>query len=135
MSIQDFASELAHIIKTSLYNVMNMAKFIKNEFPNPDFNEFYKIYANEIHHEMTNLEKAVDFILGYATIDENLEKFDVKKLIEDLFNYSIRDVLDEEKIAYEVDISESVWITYNKKAFEDIMENLITDLTQVICKV
>jgi signal transduction histidine kinase len=106
---------------------MNRAKFIKKEFPNPTLNDLFKVYANDIHHEMHNLEKAVDFILGYATIDENLEKFDIKAVIEDLFNYSIRSVLDKENINYKVTITESVFITYNKKVFEDIIENLITN--------
>ncbi len=140
MSIQDFAAELAHVIKTSLINISNRTKFIQKhlpdfvqkKLPNPRYEGLFKTYANDIDREMGNLDKVTDFILNYATVEDNLETFDVKEAIENVFDYNARSVLDENQINYEVVIERSLSIHYNRKAFEDIIENLISNSVKAL---
>ncbi len=140
MSIQDFAAELAHVIKTSLMNISNRTKFIQKhlpdfvqkKLPNPRYEGLFKTYANDIVREMGNLDKVTDFILNYATVEDNLETFDVKEAIENVFDYNARSVLDENQINYEVVIERSLSIHYNRKAFEDIIENLISNSVKAL---
>jgi signal transduction histidine kinase len=127
MSLQDYASNISHAIRTSLGKVKRMAEFLKINFPNPKFNEFYKIYANIIFDEMAVLLKVTDFMLSYASSDIDFEDFSVKKMLEDLLLDTYSQTFKAEKIKTLVEIKDDFIINANKKFFEDIFQNLIAN--------
>ncbi len=125
-AIQEFSAELAHIILTAVNRVSRYSQFIKNEFPNPDLNTIFKSYAFDIHEQMTSLEKVVTFMLD-VNKKENYEELDLKTLIEGLFEYDYSDILETNNVFPMIEIIDNHTIFYNRKAIEDVFENLITN--------
>ncbi|MFL1013333.1 ATP-binding protein [Flavisericum labens] len=127
MSLQDYAIHISHAIRTSLGKVMRMAEFFKERFPNPSMEEVFIEYASMIHKEMNNLNKVIDFMLSYAGSTIDVTEVSVKDLITNLFNISYIPVFEAEKIKVTIEISDDFSIPTNKKFFEDIFENLISN--------
>lgn len=127
MSLQDYAFEIAHVVRTSLTRITRLAEFIKDEFPNEKYNDLFISYSSSIYDEMTKLDGAVDFLLSYARSNTDFKEINLKTLIERLFTESYSDILKKEKIKYEVEIDRPLIITHNEKFFEDIFENLISN--------
>jgi len=127
MSLQDYASEIAHVVNFSLDRVLADARFLKDEFPNPSRDNDFKISATNIFKEMEALRKAVKFMLSYAKSNTEFEQLNIKLLIEELFNSIHKEQFIKEKIKTLVEINKSLLITHNKRFFEDIFDNLISN--------
>jgi len=126
MSLQEYASEMAHVVRTSFSRILRLTQFFKEEFPNPEFDDIFKVYAYEIHFEVSSLDKAVDFMLSYAKSNTDFEDFDIKKWIEYIFETNRID-LEKQGISTYMNISESLTVNYNKAFFKDIIENLLSN--------
>ncbi|WPQ63411.1 sensor histidine kinase [Chitinophaga sancti] len=127
MSLQDYASNISHAIRTSLGKIKRMAEFIKLNFPNPEYDVYFKQYASLIYDEMDVLLKVTDFMLSYASSGGNFEDFSVKELIENLLLHTYSQAFRSEGIIVEVEIKDDFVINFNKKIFEDIFQNLISN--------
>jgi len=134
MSLQDYASNISHAIRTSLGKVKRMAEFLKLNFPNPKFDEYYKLYADLIFDEMDTLLKVTDFMLSYASSDINFEDFSVKEMIEKLMLNTYEQTFKSEKIKAVVEIKDDFVINANRKFFEDIFQNLIANSIKALQK-
>lgn len=127
LSLQDYASELSHMVKTTIGNIKAMAEFFKTDFPNPAYDDIFKDYAGRIYHEMEKLSVGVRFMLSYASSGSDFETFEVFSLIKNLFNVIYRERFMSEGIKTIVESSQELKITHNRKFFEDIFENLISN--------
>lgn len=127
MSLQDYAIHVSHAVRTALGKVKRMAEFFKERFPDPKLENIFKEYAHLIYNEMVNLNRIVDFMLSYAGSNIDMEDFNIKNHLEDLFNKSYLPVFDAEKIQHLVEIQDNFVLHANKKFFEDIFENLISN--------
>lgn len=127
VSMQEYASLVAHAVRTSIAKVKHLGEFLKVNFPNPQFNEFFKLYATQIYDEMNTLIAVTDFMLSYASVDENFEEFSVKSLIKDLIENQYQSVFNNEGIISTIDMKDEFIIETNKKAFQDIFQNLISN--------
>ncbi|MEQ1552995.1 MAG: sensor histidine kinase [Ferruginibacter sp.] len=127
MSLQDYASNISHAIRTSLGKIKRMAEFFKINFPNAKYDVFFKQYANLIYDEMAVLLKVTDFMLSYASSDIDFEDFSIKELIEELLLENYSQTFKSEKINVIVEIKDDFIINANKKFFEDIFQNLIAN--------
>jgi signal transduction histidine kinase len=125
MSLQDYATELSHVVRTSLSKIIHLAEFFKTDFPNPKLNELFLSYAKGIYEEMIKLDKAVDFMLSYAKSESDFEKISLRELMVSVFK-SFEHILEKEEIKTVVEIDD-LEITHNRKFFEDIIENLISN--------
>jgi len=134
MSLQDYATELAHVVRTSLGKIIHYSEFFKTDFPNPAYEELFLEYAHSIFSEMSNLDKAIDFMLSYARSENDFETFDISSLIKKLLNVSYKHIFDKENIAVQIIANDSLNITHNKKFFEDIFENLITNSVKALAQ-
>ena len=67
LSLQDYAAELSHMVKTTIGNIKGMAEFFKTDFPNPEYDDVFKDYATTIYDEMEKLRIGVKFMLSYAS--------------------------------------------------------------------
>ncbi|OQY03817.1 MAG: hypothetical protein B6I20_04260 [Bacteroidetes bacterium 4572_117] len=124
--IQEFGAELAHIILTSVSKISRNAQFLKNKLPNPKLNDIFKSHSYEIHEQMLSLEKVVKFMLD-VNKKENYEELELKTLIESLFKYDYNDILEKHNIFPMVEMIDAFELFYNRKAIEDVIENLITN--------
>lgn len=127
LSLQDYAAELSHMVKTTIGNIKGMAEFFKTDFPNPEYDDVFKDYATTIYDEMEKLRIGVKFMLSYASSGSDFETFEVFSLIKYLFNVIYKERLDSKGIKTILEYSQGLKITHNRKFFEDIFENLISN--------
>ena len=124
MSLQDYAANMSHAVRTSLGKIKDNAEFFKLHYPNSDLEEFFTRFAIEIYEEMTVLNKVINYMLSYAGSNIPFDEFNVKKLIENLFaEYQFR--FKNEKITPIIEIQDNFIINANKQFFADIFQNLI----------
>ena len=127
LSLQDYAAELSHMVKTTIGNIKSMAEFFYTEFPNSIYDDIFKEYSGLIFSEMEKLSIGVRFMLSYASSGSNFETFEVFSLIKYLFDKVYRQRFEENGIMTILEYTQELQITHNRKFFEDIFENLISN--------
>jgi signal transduction histidine kinase len=131
MSLQDYAVTIAHAVRTSVGKILRMAEFFNDRFPNPTFENQFKTYAIKIYHEMLTLNKVTDFMLSYAGSNLDFQELDIKQLIESLFEvYSF--TFQSEKIETLVEVEQNLILFANRKFFEEIIQNLVSNSIKVL---
>ncbi|MFE3867044.1 sensor histidine kinase [Flavobacterium sp. LS2P90] len=134
MSLQDYAIRLSHAVRTSLGKTKRMAEFFKNKFPNARFDDVFKEYALLIYDEMETLNKVIDFMLSYAGSNIDFEDFSIKKMLNDLFFRSYKQTFLSEKITALIEFEDDLIINANKKFFEDIFQNFVSNSIKALEK-
>lgn len=127
VSMQEYASLVAHAVRTSIAKVKHFGEFFKLRFPDPRFENLFKEYAISIYDEMNTLISVTDFMLSYASADKDYEEFNISDLIRDLLQNAYENIFSNEKINLEIDIRDDFIIDTNKKAFQDIFQNLVSN--------
>lgn len=127
MSLQDYAVRISHSVRTSLGKIKRMAEFFKRNFPNAQYDGLFKEYAALIFEEMNTLNKVIDFMLSYAGSNVDFEEFSVKSLIENLLFVSYKQTFIDENISVIVEIRDEFVIDANRKFFQDIIQNLVSN--------
>jgi signal transduction histidine kinase len=127
MSLQDYAANVAHAVRTSLSAVKEYADFFKQKFPNSKYDDLFMKYAIFIFEEMQKMDKAIDFMLSYAGSNNIPEDFNLKELLMDLLTIHYKPRFEKENIRAEVLIKENVPINANKQFITDIFQNLIAN--------
>ncbi len=127
ISMQEYASMIAHAVRTSIAKVKHLGEFIKENYPNPKFDKYYTMYAVSIYNEMNTLISVTDFMLSFANIDESFEEFNISELITDLLKNQYENLFSLENISLEIDIKDNFLIETNKKSFQDIFQNLVSN--------
>ncbi|MCL2246955.1 MAG: ATP-binding protein [Lentimicrobiaceae bacterium] len=129
VSLQTYAGMLSHITRTSLGKIKRKAEYLHKHFPDPRWNNSneYLLYSAQIYDEMNRLDKAVDFMLKYAKDDQNFEDIDVKQIIENQMLNIYADIFSKEHIKPIVEVNGHLFLYYNQKSFEDIIDNLISN--------
>lgn len=125
MSLQEYAGEIAHLVRTSIAKISRYVQFFYEEYPNPKYDRLYSKYAKSIHEEMTSLNRALDFMLSYTKSNIDFESLNVKNLLEDLLYVVYIEELDKNHIEVSIDIDKEIEIFHNRRFFEDIFQNLI----------
>lgn len=131
MSLQDYAANMSHAVRTSLGRIKDKAEFFKIYYPEPSLEDFFKLYSIEIYDDMMTLNKVISYMLSYAGSNIPFEDLDVKKLIESLFSdYHLR--FENEKIKSIIEIKDNFIINANKQFFSDIFQNLIDNSVKAL---
>ncbi len=132
MSLQDYAIHISHAVRTALGKVKRRAEFFKDNFPNTKYDDLFADYSIEIYEEMANLNRIIDFMLSYAGSNIDMEDFNVRDLLIDLFERAYKPEFESENIHVQVEIKDNFIIHANKKFFEDIIENLISNSVKAL---
>ena len=132
VSLQTYAGMLSHITRTSLGKIKRDAEFLHKHFPDSQFNNDYPRFSAQIYDEMTRLDKAVDFMLKYAKDDQHFEDLEIKNIIENQMFNIYEDIFTKEHIKPVVEINKDLSLNYNQKAFEDILDNLISNSIKAV---
>ncbi|WP_305030427.1 sensor histidine kinase [Hymenobacter convexus] len=127
MSLQEYAAQIAHVVRTSLARVLHLAEFFKDFFPNEEYNDIFATYSKNIYDEMMTLDRAIEYMLSYALADTDKVAIDIKDTIEGLLFRNYKDILAQKDIRTIVEINKSVIINTNERVIIDIFENLITN--------
>lgn len=124
MSLQDYAANMSHAVKTSLGKIKDAAEFFNMYFPNEKYESIFSQYAKDIFVNMESLSKIINYMLNYAKSNIPFEELNVKELINNLFSeYSFR--FEKEGIISTIEIRDNFVIFANKQFFADIFQNLI----------
>jgi signal transduction histidine kinase len=127
VSIQTYAGMLSHIVRTMVGKIKRQAEFLYKWIPNPKYINEYRRFAKGIFDNMNGLDSAVDFLLRYSkdgTLKEDVAVIDtISHLIYEVYS----EEFEKRNIAVEVIGKSEIIIHYNKKALEDIFDNLISN--------
>jgi signal transduction histidine kinase len=133
MSLQDYAANMSHAVRTTLGKIKDKAEFFKLHYPDSSLEQYFISYASEIYEEMSILKKVVDYMLSYAGSNIPFDDFDIKMLIERLFaEYQTR--FENENISSKIEIRDNFIINANKQFFVDIFQNLIDNSIKAMKK-
>lgn len=127
MSLQDFASELAHGIRFALAPAKQGAEYFQVFFPNPSLNDEFLKYADIIFKQTEVISTLVDFMLSYAQVDIEVSEFSVQDLIEGVLKGAHYIILEKEGINIEINIKDNIQLTGKRKFLEDVLSNLISN--------
>jgi signal transduction histidine kinase len=127
VSMQEFASMIAHAVRTSIAKVKHLGEFFKINYPKIEFQKFYIVYATQIYDEMNTLLKVTDFMLSYASADKQDEEFNVRDLLNELLIKDYETVFNNENIELILEIKNDFILTTNKQAFQDVFQNLVSN--------
>ena len=133
MSLQTYAMEITHIIKTSLSHIKQRAEFNIEFFNEPTQQKRIKGYNSDIMLEIDKLVEAIDFMSKYTRSDSNWEEFNIKHAFNSVFN-AYSPILEKENIEIIQDIQENLYIQYNVILFEDIVKNLLNNSIKAVSK-
>lgn len=127
VSLQTYAAMFSHMTKHTIGHVLRDAEYLYTHFPNEKLNDRFKIISKRIYNEFLTLRKGVDFMLKYAQTDNEFEDIDIRELIGSLFNVIYEPIFTKSNIKATLELSENLIIHYNRKAIEDIFDNLISN--------
>ena len=122
MSLSLFAANISHAVRTTIYSIKDDAVYIENKINDDRF----KSKAGRINREIQRLLKVVDFMLKYAKTDLPAEYFNVKELINNVFD-AHETIFIQKKIKCNVDIEPNLSLYGNEVFFQDIITNLISN--------
>lgn len=125
ISRQEDAINITHAVKTSMGKIHRQAGFFKNRYPDAALEEYFKLYAKQIYHEMTQLDRATDELFDYSRTNLPFTDVNVKQLIEYLLN-SYHERFEEEGIQLEMKVEDNLILNCNEMFFYEIVQN-ITD--------
>jgi signal transduction histidine kinase len=87
MSLQEYAAQLAHAVKTALSSIKAMVEFFKDNFPNAKYDSLFKEYSLLIYDEMEKLRVIIRYMLSYTeATQDDFQEFNIKILIENLLS-------------------------------------------------
>lgn len=124
MSLQEYAIQVAHAVRTSLSRIKSDAEYFYDFFPNEEEEDLFKEYAKEMFEEMQILDQVINYILSYSSSNIEFKEFDSKTLLQSIFNgYSLK--FDSLGIATQFELIENLSITCNMQMIKEILQNLI----------
>lgn len=126
MSLQDYAKDIAHAVRTSLSSIKDMAEFFYKRYPNVELEDFFKSYSKTIFTEMERLKKVIDFMLSYAGSDVEPEDIRIKDFLTSIFE-QFDTSFTKEGIVASVDVVDDFILHSNAQFFADIFQNLISN--------
>jgi signal transduction histidine kinase len=126
MSLQDYAITVAHAVRTSVGKILRMAEFFNDRYPDPKYEQQFKINSQTIYNEMLTLNKVTDFMLSYAGSNLDFQELNIQELIASLFQvYNF--AFQADGIETQVEIESNLVLFANRKFFEEIIQNLIAN--------
>ena len=131
MSLQEYAIHIAHAVRTSLGKIQRKAEFFDKYYPDPEEEEYFKLYAKESYQEMLVLNQVIDFMLSYSKSGLNFEDLNLNELVSGLFK-SYETSLKAENIRSIVEIPDNLRINTNRQFFMDILQNMISNSVKAL---
>lgn len=127
VSLQTYAGMLSHIVRTLLGRIKRSAEFIRDMIDDVTYKDYNKTCASIIYSEMENLDKSVEFLLRYSKDGNDFEPINLKDFLTHLFDVIYKDEFEKEHIEVSYSVEDKISIKYNRKALDDIFDNLISN--------
>lgn len=124
MSMQEYAIQVTHAVRTSLARIEREALYFCEFFPDPAEDDLFKYYAKNIYKEMKTLDRVIDYMLSYSQSNLGFEEFNSKQLFEEIISgYKLK--FQDKGIRLETNFTDDLIIKCNKLFIKDILLNLI----------
>ena len=127
MSMQDFASELAHGIRFAIAPIKHAAEYIIEFYPKPAYAKKVLHYADLIFQQTEKVGSLVDFMLSYTQTDLQESEFFVKDMLDSVLGGAYSLTFEREGIDVRLDIKDNIQLIGKRKFIEDVMTNLISN--------
>lgn len=134
MSLQDYAKDIAHAVRTSLSSIKDMAEFFYERYPNAELDNFFNSYSKSIYGEMGRLKKVIDFMLSYAGSDIEPEDIRMKDFLHSVFE-QFQPSFANEGIKASIEVRDDFILNSNAQFFADIFQNLISNSKKALERV
>lgn len=131
MSLQTYALEITHIIKTSLGHIKRRALFNNKHIDTQKRKQIISKYSKEIVLEVDKLDKAIDFMSTYTRSEKNWTAFDIKTTINNTFE-AFMPLFKSKQIRTVLHIESNLIIEYNDILFQDVIKNLISNSIKAV---
>lgn len=132
MSLQEYAIHITHAVRTTLNKIRDRVEYFKNFFPDPDENDVFGEYAQEMYDEFMVLNRVIDYMLSYS--QSNLQPEDINlsvTLTEVLAGYT--DLLKSSGITLDVSLPKKLELkNTNRQFFRDILQNLMDNSIKAV---
>ena len=125
VSLQAYAGQISHILRTSIGTIKRSAEFIEKWIPLKQKYDKSEKHARHVYNEMNNLSKAMNFMLSYAEDDSTFEYFGIREAVSELFDEIYVSLFEDNRVNAEYIVEGDFELSYNKKAFQDMFGNLI----------
>lgn len=132
VSLQAYAGQISHILRTSIGTIKRSAEFIGKWIPLKQKFDKSEKHAKQVFDEMNNLSKAMNFMLSYAEDDSTFEYFGIKEAVSELFDEIYVSLFEGNGITAEYIVEDDFELSYNKKAFQDMFGNLIDNSVKAL---
>ncbi len=132
MSLQEYAIHITHAVRTTLNKIRDRVEYFKNFFPNPDEDDLFLEYAQEMYDEFMILNRVIDYMLSYSQSNLHPEDIDLSvTLTEVLAGYS--DLLKTSGITLDTNLPKKFELkNTNKQFFRDILQNLMDNSIKAV---
>lgn len=128
VTLQMYSGMFSHIVKTMLGKMKRRFEFIHHWLPKREHIDECIKYSGELFKETENMTRAVEFLLKYSKDGETVEDVNIVEVIEILINQIYAEKLKQHIIDVQlISQNKNIIIRYNKKAFEDIIDNLLSN--------
>jgi len=127
VSLQTYAAMFSHMTKHTIGHVIRDAEYFRKHFPNERLNDRFKAISSRVYDEFLTLRTGVDFMLKYAQSDNEIEEINLYNLVRNLFENIYDNAFKKDKITAILDLKDGLILNYNRKALEDIFDNLISN--------
>ncbi|AMJ65953.1 hypothetical protein AXW84_11310 [Hymenobacter sp. PAMC 26628] len=134
MSMQDFASELAHGIRFTIAPIKHAAEYMIEFYPNPTYDKKVLHYAELIYKQTEKVSALVNFMLSYAQVDLQDSEFFVKDLLDGVLGGAYSLTFEREGIKSEINIKDNIQLTGKRKFLEDVIQNLASNSIKALKK-
>jgi signal transduction histidine kinase len=130
MSLQEYASDLAHMVGNSLDDVLQISEVLVEDLEETDF------YAKALmlDNSLNTLQEDANYMIDYAESGDKLKVFDLSQLILKVFEKA-EISCEKENIFIQLNKPESFIVTHNETFLRDIFQNLISNSRRALRKV
>lgn len=131
MSLSLFAANVSHAVRTVIYSIKDDASSLSKEEFLPETlttkkRDRLQTKTKRIYREIQRLLKVVDFMLKYAKTDLPEEDFNIKELIENVFD-AHEAIFHQKRIDINLELDRNLHLIGNMVMFQDIITNLISN--------
>ena len=130
MSLQEYASDLAHMVSNSLDDVLLVSEVLLEDLEETDFYDDAKILDDSLN----ILQEDANYMIDYAESGDKLKTFDLSELILKVFK-KYEKTSEKENIFVQLEKPESFIVTHNETFLRDIFQNLLTNSRRALHKV
>jgi len=129
MSLQEYASDLAHMISNSLDKILRISRFFVKHLEETKF--YNKVVM--LDNELIKLQEDANYMIAYAESGHRLKEFDLSELMLKVFQ-RYDDAFEEENILLQLSKPESFIVVHNETFLRDIFNNLISNSRRALKK-